>query len=247
MKNNIKIIQTFLDSLYADMTSEKEVITISINLEFENNLNFYFKYIDYTNYKTEILNYQVPVWLKNVDNSDIFYFENSVKSVLEEIDGISHVKKIANKLDLDIKFVIYIIANLLLVNCIALVDIFQFTNIYKATSYLKNYFKLNLLNEFNEFCDINLSMFKNRYKYKQIQDVYVEEFEGNSKLSDSVLFSLYCKLTNSQDVSDFLNKVKHYGINISLFVAFGLYKKIIRRIHIYAYLRNKEKEQENSR
>ena len=247
MKNNKHIIQKFLDSLYEDMTSGKEVITISVNLDLDNKLNFYFKYIDYTNYKTEILSYQVPIWLKNVDNNDVFYFENSVKAVLEEIDGISHIKKIANKLELDIKFVIYIMANLLLVNSITLVDIFQFTNIYKATNLLKSFYNYHgLLNEFNEFCEINFSMFNNKYKFKMLQDVYVDENE-TGKLNNSVLFSLYCELTNSQNVSDFLEKIKHYGINIALFVAFGIYKKIIRRIHIYAYLRNKEKEQENSR
>jgi hypothetical protein len=60
------------------------------------------------------------------------------------------------------------------------------------------------------------------------------------ELNDSILFSLYCELTNCTDVSEFVFKIKNYGINISLFVAFGIYKKILRRVHMYAYCKNRE-------
>jgi hypothetical protein len=169
-----------------------------------------------------------------------------VKAIIEEIDGLSYVKKIANKLEMDIKRVTYVLYNLALVNSIAFVDIFQFSNKYRACSFLKQLYYEDFINEFCSFCELNLSLFNNRAKYKPILDVCQEHTKEESKLNSSILFSLYCELTNSQDVSDFILKVKDFGINIPLFIAFGVYKKLIRRVHIYVYVKNKEKDQSNS-
>jgi hypothetical protein len=250
MKPNREIINTFLNKLYQSILNKEETIFININNcnQALNRYSFFFKFIDFSKAKNEILPYHVPVWLKLIDENDSQYYENSVKSVIEEIDGLTHVKKIANKLDIDIKFVTYVLYNLSLVNSIAFVDIFQFTNIYRATKNLKDFYKEEFVEEFFNFCEINLNQFSNKHKYKPIIDVYNEEEEicDFNKINSSVLFSLYCELTNSQNVSDFLLKVKSFGINIPLFIAFGIYKKIIRKVHIYAYIRNKEKDQGNS-
>jgi hypothetical protein len=249
MKNNRITIKTFIDQLYEQIKEKpSEVIFINIaNEALLNRYSFFFKYIDFSLAKNEILPYHVPVWLKMIDDKDYLYYETSVKSVIEEIDGLTHVKKIANKLEMDIKFVIFVLYNLALVNSITFVDIFQFTNIYRATKSLKSVAQEDFINEFFNFCHINLNHMVNRSKYKPIIEVYNDDLSDNThKLNSSILFSMYCELTNSQNVSDFLLKVKHFGINIPLFIAFGIYKKIIRKVHIYAYIRNKEKDQGNS-
>ena len=70
------------------------------------NFYFFFKFIDFSKAKVEILPHQVPVWLKYIDEKDMMYFENSVKIIIQQIDGISYVKKIASKLDLELSYVI---------------------------------------------------------------------------------------------------------------------------------------------
>lgn len=252
IKNNRNIINTFFEKLYQSLIKKEQVISIYIDMkkiseEVEedlvmDNFYFFFKFIDFSKAKEEVLPYQVPVWLKYIDEKDEMYFENSVKAIVEQIDGLSHVKKIAAKLEYDIHYVTYIIYNLYLSDCITLIDIFQYVNIYKATSNLKNFYNKSFLNEFQNFCNINLNLFNNRHKHKQILKVYLEEKgdDNCADLNDMMLFSLYCELTNSTDVSEFLFKVKNCGINIPLFIAFGVYKKIIRRVHIYGYCKNRD-------
>jgi hypothetical protein len=248
MKNNKETIKNFINKLYESIWKNEEVIYINIDSnELVNRYSFFFKYIDFSKAKNEIMSHHVPVWLKLIDEKDYLYYETTVKSVIEEIDGLTHVKKIANKLEMDIKFVIFVLHNLALVNSITFVDIFQFTNIYRSTKNLKSIYQDDFVNEFINFCDINLNQFNNRAKYKPILEVYNEDnITDDTKLNSSVLFSMYCELTNSQNISDFLLKVKHFGINIAMFIAFGVYKKIIRKVHIYAYIRSKEKDQGNS-
>jgi len=57
----------------------------------------------------------------------------------------------------------------------------------------------------------------------------------SSKISNNVLFSLYCELCNSENVIEFIKKNIVYNINLINFISFGVYKSIIRRIHFYPY------------
>ncbi len=79
--------------------------------------------------------------------------------------------------------------------------------------------------------------------HQMYSEIKVDE---ENLLSDMMLFALYCELTNSVDVSEFTLKIKNYGINIPLFVAFGVYKKILRRVHIYAFCKGKDSLEERS-
>lgn len=258
IKKNRNIIFDFFEKLYKSLKAKEDVISIYLDLKHSmslENFYFFFKFIDFSKAKVEILPHQVPVWLKYIDEKDMMYFENSVKIIIQQIDGISYVKKIASKLDLELSYVIYILYNLYLTDCIALVDIFQFANIYRATSTLKNFYSCpkNFSFDFKKFCDINLNLFDNRLKHLNEMEVYLQSENNNlideeqslkyNNLTDNVLFSLYCELTNSSDVSEFLYKIKEYKINISLFIAFGIYKKIIRRVHIYGYCKNKDNKE----
>src|SRR5436190_2155590 len=104
MKNNKSTIISFLDQLYETIKKNEEIIYININTDSQvlNRYTFFFKYIDFSKAKVEIMPYNVPVWLKIIDEKDSLYYDMSVKAVIEEIDGLTHVKKIANKLDIDI-------------------------------------------------------------------------------------------------------------------------------------------------
>lgn len=255
IKNNRVVINNFFDKLYEFLRDKQETIYINMDTqEFSKskiNFYFYFKFIDFSKVKAEIYPHKVPIWIKFIDDQDMLYFEASVKMVLEQIDGISYVKKIASKLDFELSYVIYIFYNLYISDCITFVDIFQYMNIYKATSNLRQLYNQPIYEEFKNFCCINLNLFDNKLKHRNVLKVYSEEFSENkilecdNSLDDNTLYSLYCELTNSNDVSHFIFKIKNFKINILLFVAFGIWKKIIRRIHIYGICKNKDSRENN--
>lgn len=239
---------------------------------------FHFKYLDFSKAKTQVLPYLVPVWIKSIDKEDLKGFEAIVKLVIENIDGLSFVKKIASRSELDLNYVIYVVYNLLLMDCVVLVDVFQFSNIYRANINMKSFsacssnantnlnyntnnnynnnammnktFK-SLKEEFKNFCYLNLYFGKNFQAHKAIFDVYnplvgvcpedekCVEFYLDA-VDDAKFFSFYCELSAAADVYLFIKKAKNFGIFISLFIAFGVYKRIIRRVKVYVLERNKE-------
>ncbi len=214
---------------------------------------FNFKYLDFSKAKTQILPFLVPVWTKAIVKEDLREFESIVKLVIDNIDGISFVKKIALKCDLELNYVIYILYNLILMDCICLVDVFQFSNIYRGNINMRDFAIDNTLKEeFKNFCILNLNYFsKNFLIHKNIFDIYNTNnnlFGDDIKCIDNCLnaidnakfFSYFCELSVAQDVNSFIKKVKNFRVFISLFVAFGVYKKILRRVNVYVLEKNKE-------
>jgi len=241
------------------MITNKDVIFIDLE---ENNccidsferkkFFFHFKYMDFSKAKTHVLPFVVPVWIKLIDKEDLNNYDNLVRIIIENIDGIAYVKKIASRCDMEMNYVIYILYNLLLMDCIVLVDIFQFSNIYRANINMKIFTNVALKEEFRSFCSLNLDFSNNFKAHKAIFEIYnylPNELNFDDEkcldlfldsIDDAKFFSYYCELSISQDVNSFLKKVKNFGILISLFIAFGIYKKIIRRVNVYVLEKNKE-------
>ena len=57
-------------------------------------------------------------------------------------------------------------------------------------------------------------------------------------IDDHMFFSYYVLLSNSKNVKHFIDKVKNFDLNIQLFIAFGIYLGIIRRIHLYYVIKS---------
>ena len=89
------------------------------------------------------------------------YQRKIILEVVNTIDGVSHVSKIASICKLSVAYVSYIIYNLFLKNFVTLVDIFDFENIYRATSKLKDvHSNKNFLEEFDTFYAANSKVYK---------------------------------------------------------------------------------------
>jgi nitrogen permease regulator 2-like protein len=56
-----------------------------------------------------------------------------VLQVIPHIDGVKYVKKISLDAEVDIEIVKRCVRALLYYNCVALIDIFQYSNVYTAT------------------------------------------------------------------------------------------------------------------
>ena len=124
--------------------------------------------------KQEVQPHDVPIWSKPIDPQELKYMDKKVNLVIQNIDGVAFIKKIAYKIELDINFVIYVIHNLIMIDSVFLIDIFQFNNIYRATQEMKNC-KNVIADEFNDFCVINQSHEKSKNTH-EICSHYVKLF-----------------------------------------------------------------------
>ena len=202
-------------------------------------INFSFRYIDFNNIKIKIENYFVPIWIKELDNEEIKKLDTINLKIINNINGINSVHKIAENVSDELDLVKYALSSLYIIRGITFIDIFQDSNIYKPTTELKNLKIDGLLEKFQKFCKMNKDDGQNEKNYDN--ENYIEYMD------DKKLFSYYVLLANSKNVKNFRDKLKVIEFNINLFVGFGVYLGIIRRIHLYFYcIENRHKSIENN-
>ena len=212
----------------------------SKNIKTKKQINFSFRYIDFAHIKINIKNYYVPIWIKELDKEEIKKLDNIKLYIINKINGINSVNKISKILSIGIDLVKYALSSLYIIGGIAFIDIFQYTNIYKPTIELKKLKIEGFLQRFKKFCKMNKDENKFNISYenqneKNNNDEYIFKY-----MDDNKLFSYYVLLTNSKDVKHFADKLNNYEFNLQLFVGFGVYLGIIRRIHLYYYFIGKE-------
>ena len=107
---------------------------------------------------------------------------------------------------------------------ISFVDIYHLYNVYKPTIEIKNIKIEGIFEKLKKFCEMN----KDEYKNEKCSD------ENNiNYMDDNKLFSLYVLLANSENVKNFIDKLKYKEFNIKLFIGYGVFLGIIRRAHLY--------------
>ncbi|KAK9722606.1 Nitrogen permease regulator 2 [Basidiobolus ranarum] len=79
-----------------------------------------------------VSDYQVPVCTVNLETLADLAWDMTMQKVIKFINGINHVKKIAELADVDNGMARKCIEHLLYYGCIMMVDIFQFSNIYSV-------------------------------------------------------------------------------------------------------------------
>lgn len=162
----------------------------------------------------------MPIWIKKIYKEEILKLDNISILIINKINGINSVENISKE-PLSIDLVKYVLYSLYLTEQITFVDLFQHSNIYKPTINLKN---IKIEGLFNKF--------KNFYILNNINDDIT-----NKNIDDHKLFSYYVLLSNSKNVKNFEDKAKDFEINLQLFIAFGVYLGIIRRIHLYFFIK----------
>ena len=210
------------------------IIDIHKKQKIKKRINFSFRYIDFNNIKIKIENYFVPIWIKELDNKEIKKLDTINLKIINNINGINSVHKIAKNVSDELDLVKYALSSLYIIRGITFIDIFQDSNIYKPTTELKKLKIEGLLEKFQKFCKMNKDDSQN--------DKNNENESNIEYMDDNKLFSYYVLLANSKDVKSFLDKLKNIEFNINLFVGFGIYLGIIRRIHLYFYcIENRQK------
>jgi hypothetical protein len=190
-------------------------------------INFSFRYIDFTHIKINIQNYYVPVWIKEIDKEEINKLDAINSRIISNINGINSVYKIAQMVSKKLDLVKYALSSLYIIRGITFIDILHDSNIYKPTNELKNLKIEGLYEKFNKFCIMN--------KDDNLNEINYNDEEDKEYMNDKKLFSYYVLLANSKDIKSFREKLKSIEFNLNLFVGFGVYLGIIRRIHLYFY------------
>ena len=226
-------------------SSNKAIVKHNYDLKEEKKdkkiINFSFRYIDFNNSEIEIKNYSVPVWIKKIyieEGNKLDYISLSIISKINGINSVDYISKEVKYLDL----VKYVLNSLYLTKQIIFVDIYQESNIYKPTKEIKNIKIDNLFNKFKEFYILNKTQnncFQNNIdEAKNNINNLNDEKTKIKNIDDHMFFSYYVLLSNSKNVKHFIDKVNNFDLNIQLFIAFGIYLGIIRRIHLYFVIKS---------
>ena len=172
--------------------------------------------------------------------SELQYLDEKAIKVIQNINGISYIKKIAEETSLETEEVIFVCKNLFYIEMISFIDIFSFDNIYRANKQLLELSRIEVNSEFAHFYNINWND-----EVRSVTEVYSDKSEASEEdLMGIDLFEAYVKLTNSVNVVDFLNEYDLNGVSVVLFIAFGVVKGYTRRL--FAYPSNLQKERQRA-
>jgi nitrogen permease regulator 2-like protein len=159
--------------------------------------------------------YDVPVRVSKLDAIVTREWDLTMQHVIPLIDGVRYVKLIALEANVGTELVKSCIRQLIFYNCVVLIDIFLYTNIYATT---------HRINEFLILEDVQVSC-----------ATYVTR-EGRKCPSPKQLFELYSSLKPGMTMQQFCARYNTRDMNIidHRFITFGLVHGFIRRVHEYA-------------
>jgi len=161
----------------------------------------------------QVFEYQVPVLIRDVDYLITKEWDLTIQQVVKYIDGVRHVKLIAEESSVAMAMVKRCMRQLMYFHCIKLMDIFQYSNIYACTPRIR---ELAENEELQKSC-LRFICKQNQRDLPQLPKVFQLYASMNGLLGIRDIFLLYD--------TDFMN------INDRLFITFGVLNGLIRRIH----------------
>jgi hypothetical protein len=143
----------------------------------------------------------------------------TMKKVINHIDGIKDVRRIAHDADVALDLTKIALQHLLYYDCILMLDIFLFGNIYAPTAEINDFLadKDGLQDECADYVYIN-----------------------GPRLSNFLLCRLFTSLCTSRTLKEWLKMHIDQGLNVlnyvdvRRFIQFGVIKGLIYRVHKYA-------------
>jgi hypothetical protein len=162
----------------------------------------------------EVYPHQVPVRIKDLDPLMTRDWDLTVQQVVPYIDGVRYVKKIARESGVHIDLVRQCMKHLLYYECITMIDIFQYSNVYVCTPRIQELYG-------------NRAMQNECRRYVTLPGTTSPPFER--------LFALYCGLRPALTFRDFCqdNDIRALNIDDRKLVTFGLINGFLRRVHKY--------------
>lgn len=165
----------------------------------------------------DINDWDVPVTLLDLRKRVTGNWDLTMCKVLPFVDGINHVKRIAQLADADLELTRQCIEHLLYYRCIITIDTFQFTNMYTVRP--------------------SIAVMAEDEVIISECATYVTK-PGHILPPWPKLLGLYSSLRPAVTVNEWIeeNDVEVLGIDVRRFVSFGVIKGFLRRVHRYPIL-----------
>ncbi len=161
--------------------------------------------------------FDVPVRVSKLDAMVTREWDLTMQHIIPLIDGIRYVKLIALEAKVETEMVKACVRQLLFYNCVVLIDIFLYSNVYAATP--------------------RISEFLGSEEMQQQCQAYVTR-QGRKPATPKRLFELYAALKPGTRLSNFCQRyhrrVQEANIDDRRFITFGLVHGLLRRVHEYA-------------
>eukprot|EP01104_Vermistella_antarctica_P001293 TRINITY_DN11345_c0_g1_i1.p1 TRINITY_DN11345_c0_g1~~TRINITY_DN11345_c0_g1_i1.p1 ORF type:complete len:399 (-),score=95.71 TRINITY_DN11345_c0_g1_i1:114-1310(-) len=187
----------------------------------------YLRLIPKPSMRIPVRDWDVPVLVRNLRSFLNNDWDLTIQKILPLIDGVSYVRRIAQDADVDIELVKRGIQHLVYYKAIALIDIFQYSNMYTTTPTI------------HEFA-CNVSM--------QQDCIRCISVPGSGSLQRNTIFRLYCALMPGVTLREFC--LEHAedlrSINLRMFITYGVINRLIRRIHTYAIMMDRDQMRDSS-
>ncbi|KIM62127.1 hypothetical protein SCLCIDRAFT_120438 [Scleroderma citrinum Foug A] len=205
-------IYAILEQLYEDLNSYSET---SIPIDEFNSIEL--KIFPFYPNPPTVKDWQVPVALINLNDRMDDNWDLTMKKVCEHINGVNHVRRIAQLADCDLELTRQAIAHLLYYQVIMTIDIFQYSNMYtlrKSVQWLAD--ELHVKDECGP---------------------YVTK-PGKSIPDWPRLLHLYSRFKPGKTVFEWMESYGAHdlGIDVRRFTSFGVIKGFLRRVHRYPVL-----------
>ncbi|KAI8324436.1 nitrogen permease regulator 2 [Martensiomyces pterosporus] len=167
---------------------------------------------------SEIAPYHVPVKTIDVDSADDILWDLVLDKVLQRMDNVNHVRRIAKLTRISEATVIAALKHLDYYGCIGLVDIFQFGNVYETQHRV-------------------LEFYRDAWLQKECFN-YVTREGAAGDIGMLELIQLYSTMRERQTVAEWIvgNQVDIERFDVRRFIIFGVMHRILRRVHCYPVL-----------
>lgn len=207
-------IYPILEQLFADLNSFSET---SIRIDKYNSIELRI-FPHYPN-PPKVNSWDVPVPLIDIANRIEPNWDLTMRKVVPFINGVDHVKKIAQKAEADIDLVKECMAQVMMYQCVMMIDIFQFSNLYTL-------------------CRPVMWLFTDPAVYEECGP-YVYKGPPDSSPPDwPQLAWYYARLKPPLTVGKWIrrHKIDVDKIDVRRFITFGVIKGFLRRVHRWPIL-----------
>ncbi|XP_033330459.1 nitrogen permease regulator-like 2 isoform X2 [Megalopta genalis] len=184
------------------------------NVLLEGTMTSHLKVIKLAPEPKPVLDHQVPIFFEGREAFQSDQWDLTTQQVLPYIDGFNHVARIAAEADVENNLVKSCVQNLVYYGVVTLIPIFQYSNVYAATSKLK---VLAENTKLQERCIAYASKFPRQPAY--LRDIY----------------RMYASMTHGSSMRDLCQRLnpQNLRINERRLVQFGLIEGLIRRVYKY--------------
>ncbi|PWO01156.1 nitrogen permease regulator 2, partial [Tilletiopsis washingtonensis] len=164
-----------------------------------------------------VKDWDVPVALLDLKGKNEGNWDLTMAKIFPFIDGVNHVKRIAQLADADLELTRQCMEHLLFYSCIITLDIFAFSNMYSLRP--------------------AIAIMAEDESIQRECGAYVSR-AGSAVPSWPKLLQLYSALRPGITLHDWIDShdVDELGIDVRRFVTFGVIKGFLRRVHRYPIL-----------